>query len=220
MKCNLCETRKPRRFCPGINNQICAPCCGEARENSVACPLNCEYLLEARQHEHYVIAGNIPNMDINLTEEHLERIDPLINLFARFLVAGFAETEGAVDGDMRDAIEGLVKTYRTRQSGLIYDSVSENAIAASVQQKVSTALAEFIKTVEEKTGAGNVFRDADILAALVFWQRFALHVNNGRPRGRAFITLLIDRAIRLERQMQARAAAAQDDDGAPALVTP
>jgi len=160
-------------------------------------------------------------MDINLTEEYLERIDPLVGLFSRFLVGAYVETEGAVDQDMRDAIEALVKTYRTRQSGLIYDSMSENALAASIQQKVSAALAEFIKTVEEKTGAGNVFRDADILGALVFWQRFALHVNNGRRRGRAFITILIDRAIRMEHQMRARAAAsAADSPDGPTLVTP
>lgn len=223
VKCTLCETRKPRRFCPAVNNQICAPCCGEARENTVSCPIDCEYLLEARQHEQYVQADPraIPNMDINLTEEYLERIDPLVGLMSRFLVGAYVETEGAVDQDMRDAIEALVKTYRTRQSGLIYDSMSENAIAASIQQKVSAALAEFIKTVEEKTGSANVFRDADILGALVFWQRFALHVNNGRRRGRAFITILIDRAIRLEHQMQARAAAsAADSPDGPTLVTP
>lgn len=219
VKCTLCETRKPRRFCPGVNNPICAPCCGEARENTVNCPLDCEYLLEARGHERYIDVDprSIPNMDIELTEAYLEGIDPLVGLFARMLLAAFIETEGAVDQDMRDAIEALVKTYRTRQSGLIYDSVSENAIAASIQQKVSASLAEFMKNLEEKTGS-NPIRDADLLGALVFWQRFSLHVNNGRPRGRAFITVLFDRVNRIQQQMQARAK--DSSPGGPSLVVP
>lgn len=219
VKCTLCETRKPRRFCPGTNSQICAPCCGEARENTVDCPIGCEYLLEAREHEHYVLVdpNSIPNMDINLTEEHLQRIDPLVGLFSRMFLAAFVQTEGAVDQDMRDAIDALVKTYRTRQSGLIYDSLSENAIAASIQQKVTTALETFMKTVEEKTGS-NPIREADLLGALVFWQRFSLHVNNGRRKGRAFITILFDRVGRMEREMQAQKA--QPEDSGPSLVVP
>ncbi len=219
MKCTLCETRKPRRYCPGLNNPICAPCCGEARENTVNCPLDCEYLLEARGHERYIDVDprSIPNMDIELTEAYLERIDPLVTLIARMLLEGFFETEGAVDQDIRDAIEALVKTYRTRQSGLIYDSISENAVAASIQQKVSASIAKFLKNVEEKTGSNSI-RDADLLGALVFWQRLSLHVNNGRPRGRAFITVLLDRVSRILNQMQARAT--DSSAGGPSLVVP
>jgi hypothetical protein len=219
VKCTLCETRKPRRHCPGVDHPICAPCCGEARENTVNCPLDCEYLLEARGHERYIDVDprSIPNMDIELTEAYLERIDPLVTLIARVLLEGFFETEGAVDQDIRDAIEALVKTYRTRQSGLIYDSISENAVAASIQQKVSASIAKFLKNVEEKTGS-NPIRDADLLGALVFWQRLSLHVNNGRPRGRAFITVLLDRVNRILNQMQARAK--DSSAGGPSLVVP
>lgn len=217
VKCTLCETRKPRRFCPGVNNQICAPCCGEARENTVNCPIDCEYLLEARSHERYIDVdpASIPNRDIELTEEYLERIDPLIGLFSRFLLVASIETEGAVDQDMREAIEALVKSYRTRQSGLIYDSRPENAIAASIQQRVTTALTEFTDKVQEKTGS-NPIRDADILGALIFWQRFSLHINNGRPKGRSFITILFDRVNQLNREIQAR----PEPESGPSLLVP
>ena len=51
MACALCETRRPRRFCPGVRGDICTLCCGSEREVSVACPLDCEYLREAHKHE-------------------------------------------------------------------------------------------------------------------------------------------------------------------------
>ena len=44
MNCAICETRRPRRYCPGVRGEICAICCGTAREVTVDCPLDCPYL--------------------------------------------------------------------------------------------------------------------------------------------------------------------------------
>ena len=51
MACAICETRRPRRFCPGVRGDICSICCGTEREVTVDCPLDCEYLQEARRHD-------------------------------------------------------------------------------------------------------------------------------------------------------------------------
>ena len=51
MKCVICEERKPRRHCPGVRGEICHTCCGQERENTVDCPLDCAYLREARVRE-------------------------------------------------------------------------------------------------------------------------------------------------------------------------
>ena len=51
MACAICETRRPRRFCPGVRGDICSICCGTEREVTVDCPLDCEFLQEARRHE-------------------------------------------------------------------------------------------------------------------------------------------------------------------------
>lgn len=205
VKCTLCETRKPRRFCPGVNNQICAPCCGESRENTVNCPLDCEYLLEAREHENYVEINpdSMPNRDIQLSDAYLEQIDGLLNLFAGFLCSAAIETEGSTDADVRDALEALIKSYRTRQSGLIYDSVSDNALAAAIQRYFNERLEHVHREMQERTG-GSPVRDADVLGALVFWQRAAHQINNGRRRGRTFITLLIHRVSELRMQYDAQ----------------
>src|ERR1035441_6424798 len=51
MQCSICQTRRSRRFCPGVRGEICSLCCGEEREVTVDCPLDCEFLREGRRHE-------------------------------------------------------------------------------------------------------------------------------------------------------------------------
>ncbi len=38
MKCPICDTRKPRRHCPGVHGEICSICCGNEREVSISLP--------------------------------------------------------------------------------------------------------------------------------------------------------------------------------------
>src|ERR1700682_5299675 len=71
MKCKICNTRKPRRYCPGVNGDICSICCGSEREVTVNCPLDCPYLVEARHHEKppAMSAQQLPNQDVRISEE-------------------------------------------------------------------------------------------------------------------------------------------------------
>jgi hypothetical protein len=190
MKCKICETRKPRRYCPGVSGDICSICCGASREVTVSCPLDCQYLMEARLHEKPVPVNpeEIPNQDVKITEEFLRDHEPLlIFLGAKLLDASLADSL-ALDSDVREALDSLIRTYRTLQSGLYYESLPNNLVAAAIHQKVQEAIQELRKELSEK-GATTI-RDAEILGVLVFLQRVGLHQNNGRPRGRAFIDYL------------------------------
>jgi len=130
---------------------------------------------------------DIPNLDIQLKEnfvqDHEHEVMALSLAMARAM-----EGEKAVDLDAREAIESLVKTYRTLQSGLIYESRPQNPYAAGVQERLANAIEELRKMAEE---AGmQTLRDADVLATLVFLQRLEIQHNNGRRRGRAFFDFL------------------------------
>jgi hypothetical protein len=192
MKCRICETRKPRRYCPGMSADICSVCCGAEREVTVNCPLDCQFLAEARLHEKppELKPEDIPNRDIPVSEEFLRDQEPLLIFMGAKLVEAALATAGAVDSDVRDALDSLARTYRTLQSGLYYESRPANLVAAAIQQKLQDAIDKLRKELQEK-GATPV-RDADVLGVLVFLQRVALHRNNGRPRGRAFIHYLHD----------------------------
>jgi hypothetical protein len=190
MKCKICETRKARRHCPGVHGEICSICCGNEREVTISCPLDCPYLVEARQHEkrHEVNPDEVPNRDVEVTEEFLREHEPLfILLGSRLLEAALAST-GAVDSDVRDALQSLIRTYRTLQSGLYYETKPANLIAAGIHQRMQEAIDSLRKELAQKNAMP--LRDAEILGTLVFLERVELHENNGRPRGRAFIDYL------------------------------
>jgi len=190
MKCRLCDTRKPRRYCPGVSGDICSICCGDKREVTVDCPLDCQYLAEARLHEKLaeINPEEIPNRDIRVSEEFLRDHEPLLIFLGAKILEAVLATPGAVDSDVRDALESLIRTHRTLQSGLYYETKPSNLIAASIHEKVQEAIALLRKELSEK--GAPALRDAEVLGTLVFLQHVALSRNNGRPRGRALISYL------------------------------
>ena len=123
MACKICETRRPRRFCPGVGGDICPICCGTGRESTIRCPLDCAYLQEARLHEKPREAdpGEVPFADVQLSRPFLEKNNPLVLATGRLLFEA-AVAGDAVDGDLREALDSMVRTYRTLESGLIYES--------------------------------------------------------------------------------------------------
>jgi hypothetical protein len=196
MKCKICNTRKPRRYCPGVGGDICSICCGSEREVTVNCPLDCVYLVEARGHEKAppVPAEQIPNQDVRISEEFLRDHEPLlIFLGAKLLEASLdtsLETASVVDSDVQEALESLIRTHRTLESGLYYETRPNNLLAAGIHQKIQDAVQELRKELGEK--GSTPIRDSEILGVLVFLERVGLHQRNGRPRGRAFIDYLRD----------------------------
>jgi hypothetical protein len=191
MACAICETRRPKRFCPGVRGEICTVCCGTEREITVDCPLDCPYLRDARKHEKPlpIDPEKVPNRDIRISEEFLASNEQLLSFLAGAVVAAAFDTPGAVDFDVREAIEALVRSYRTLQSGVYYESVPANPLAANIYRLAQEAVARF-RAEEQKAVGISKTRDADVLGVLVFLERVELDRNNGRRRGRAFIDSL------------------------------
>jgi hypothetical protein len=186
----LCAKRKAKRTCPGVRGGICSICCGEQREETVACPLDCEYLIESRKREKpQPMPATIPNADIQVTEKFLREQAELLNFTAQSLLAAAFEIPGVVDSDIREALTALTRTYRTRESGLIYDTRPDNLLAGALQERVELTVREFRERKQQTSGMFSV-RDADVLGVLVFLQRLELQFANGRRRGRAFIDYL------------------------------
>jgi hypothetical protein len=191
MACAICETRRPRRFCPGVRGDICSICCGAEREVSVTCPFECEYLQESRRHERPapVEPSAVPNQDIRVTERFIEEHQDLLTFVGRVVVGSALDTPGAVDYDVREALEALIRTYRTLASGVYYETLPPNPLAASIFRAVQEAVAAFRQREQQQLGMSRT-RDADVLGVLVFLQRVELDRNNGRQRGRAFLSSL------------------------------
>jgi hypothetical protein len=190
MKCKICDTRKPRRHCLGVNGEICSLCCGNEREVTISCPLDCPYLVESRHHEkpRPLDPADVPNQDVHVTEQFLREHEPLLMFLSSRLLEASLSAAGAVDSDVREALQSLIRTYRTLQSGLYYETRPANLIAAGIHQRMQEAVEALRKELAEKNATP--MRDAEILGTLVFLERIELNQNNGRPRSRAFLDYL------------------------------
>jgi hypothetical protein len=198
MRCAICAVRRPKRMCPGVGGEICAICCGTGREETVSCPLDCEYLRDARRHEKEArrdektldrSGDKLPDTDIRVTDEFLRDHENLLIALAGIVCETTLETPGAVDSDVRDTLAALVRTYRTLAAGVYYETLPENAVAARIFRGVQDKIKQFRDEEQRKLGMPAT-RDGDLLRCLVFLERVAFSNDNGRRRGRAFIDLL------------------------------
>jgi hypothetical protein len=191
VNCVICGIRKPRRYCLGVSANICSICCGTGREQSIDCPLECTYLREAHEHERLpeLDAASLPNPDVEITEEFLRANEVLMAFLAVSVFEGALENPRATDWDVREAFEALIKTYRTLQTGLYYETRPTNLFAAGIAASVKTALAKIQVKEMEATGISTI-RDAAVLGVIVFLQRLEYSHNNGRRRSRAFLDFL------------------------------
>jgi hypothetical protein len=189
--CKICGKRRARRACPAVQGDICTICCGTEREVSLSCPLECEYLQEAHRREKPVPVpeDRIPNADITVTEEFIHSHGDLLIFCAYGLLQAALRTPGAIDTDVLAALEALIQTYRTRESGLYYETRAENRIAASIQRSFTESLQEYEKIRAQRERLLPL-RNSEILKVLVFLHRIGRQHRNGRPRGRMFISLL------------------------------
>lgn len=187
-KCVLCAVRRPKRYCPALRGDICPQCCGKEREETVACPFDCEYLRQGRDHERLreLTPEEIPHREIVIQEQFLKDHEPLVLVAAAAIAEGTERLEGLIDADAREALESLVQTYKTLGSGLIYESKPRNPIAAALHELVQLRVAEFRQRITEQAGYAGIL-DSHVLGVLLFLQRLELQLNNGRRRGRSFL---------------------------------
>ena len=156
------------------------------------CPFECEFLQESRKHETPapLTPIDLPNQDIRVSEKFLEENENLVFFVSHHLVHAALRVTGAVDSEVRQALDSLIRTWRTLQSGIYYETLPETRPALDLYRAMQGSLAEFQRHQSEigysKTGASTV------LQVLVFLQRLELDRANGRPLGRAFLNVLWD----------------------------
>ena len=188
MTCFLCDSRKAKRFCPAVRTQICPQCCGKEREETLDCPLECPYLQEGREHEKPagLDPSAFPYQEIQVTEKFLRDHEDLLTATAQFTLGAAFQAPGAVDRDVRDALDALVRTYKTLESGVYYQTMPQSPIAGAIVAQLQQALQQFRQQDAERTGVTRT-RDTDVLGVLIFLLRMALHDDNGRRLGKSFL---------------------------------
>lgn len=144
MKCPLCEQRKGKRFCPAERATICAQCCGEKRMVEIDCPESCEYLKTGREREsEQEYRRFLRTADEPARQRYfrvLSRMEQVV-VYLEILIAEERRTvRELADRDVLQALDLLIATLRTEDSGVLYERTSENLRVEGLRRALSEEL--------------------------------------------------------------------------------
>ncbi len=194
MSCVICKIRKEKRFCPAVHGRICPQCCGEQREVTLECPLDCPYLIQAREHEKPRSADQIDPaalfLQIEVSDQFMYQHEHLL-MGLTFALAKAARGDRSLhDQDLIAALTVLAKGYERRvNSGLHYEQPLTSDSQRRAANEVETMVREYREAEQKHVGYSSL-RDSQVLNALVFLVRLAHGRTSGRPKSRAFVEFL------------------------------
>jgi hypothetical protein len=192
LNCPICETRKGARYCPAKGEKICALCCGREREVTISCPADCAYLLAAHRYEEQhkrALPADTPFLEERVPQDIVYTHQQLLAALA-FQIAKFANGQSSTaDPDVLSSLAALAASYKTLQSGLVYERPPD----IPVQRQLYLALSGYLGEIKQKaaeSGNSGAVKDQAIFQVIVFLYRMGLLRSNGRPRSRGFIEFL------------------------------
>jgi hypothetical protein len=194
LSCAICEIRKEKRFCPAAHGRICPQCCGEQREVTLDCPLDCPYLLQAREHERPRTADQIDPaglfLQIEVSDQFMYEKEHLLMGLTYALAKAARSDRSLHDQDLSAALSMLATSYERRiNSGLHYEQPLTSDSQRKAAAEVETMVKEY-REAEQKHAGYSSLRDSDVLKALVFLLRLGHGRTSGRPKSRAFVEFL------------------------------
>jgi hypothetical protein len=194
LSCVICEIRKEKRFCPAVHARICPQCCGEQREVTLDCPIDCPYLQQAREHEKPRSAEQIDPaglfLQISVSDQFMYEKEHLLMGLTYALSKAARGDRSLHDHDLISTLSMLATSYERRiNSGLHYEQplTSDSQRRAAIE--VETMIKEY-REAEQKHVGYSTLKDSEVLKALVFLLRLAHGRTSGRPKSRAFVEFL------------------------------
>ena len=189
--CAICHKRKAKRHCPGLNQSICAVCCGTEREMTVDCPSDCTYLRESRRYEWEKLppASAVPFPEVEISDSFLDEHGRFIGQLAYRLWRYVQQVPGTTDRDLEGAMEKTIRTYETLSTGIYYESLPEEAAQLGVYRTLKNFLSEYEKRLREQGRLAGI-KESSVIRSLIFLLRVAALHSSKRPRSRGFIDFL------------------------------
>jgi hypothetical protein len=192
--CPICNLRKEKRFCPAVHGRICPQCCGEQREVTLDCPLECPYLRQAREHEKPRPADQLDSsalfLKVEVSDQFMYQREHLLMGLTYALAKAARSDHSLNDRDLIATLSALATSHnRLVNSGLHYEQPITSAAQQRTAAEVETMLKEY-REAEQKHLGYSTLHDSDVLKALVFLLRLAYGRTSGRPKSRAFVEFL------------------------------
>ena len=136
MSCPICEKRPPKRFCPAKGEKICAICCGEGREVTIDCPIDCSYLIAAHryeaEHRKPVPFGELPYPDVQFPVEFVYQHWPVVAGLSGTILRFQLDSKDLRDSAIFDALQALAETYSTLGTGIYYERAPDSPAARAL----------------------------------------------------------------------------------------
>jgi len=218
--CPICAKRRGKRHCPGLarsrwagkTETICAQCCGEQREATIDCPLDCPYLLAAHRYEAErptAAPAELAFPQVALDRDFLDEQQRFIAALGLFFCRFAAEQKDVRDSDLLAALDSLARGYQTLESGLYYEQPPDAPAARALYAAARDFLEQYSQQHQQERGTS--LRPGEVLRALVFLRRLGQRESNGRPLTRIFLNFL---------RAQLPAEAQATTPSAPPLIVP
>lgn len=164
--CPLCSARKPKRFCPALDRQICAVCCGTKRLTEISCPPTCAFLSSARAHPAAVVQrrqerdfGFLLPLLAELSEAQYRL---LVFLQGITLEHSASALPPLLDSDLADAASTVAATLETAGKGIIY----QHQAASLPAQRLATAIEAALQRLAAAAGSRRHAVERDAVVAL------------------------------------------------------
>ena len=174
MLCPLCRTRKAKRTCPGVGQQICAVCCGTKRIVEIACPPTCIYLTTAQRHPAASVKRQqeqdlavLLNALGRLSEPQLQMFFVMHTFISRFKPEGLP----LADADVAEAAGALATSFETASRGVLYEQQSQSPAAEALRRE----LKEFLAKIAGESGASGSRFEREVAVVLRGIERGASH---------------------------------------------
>ncbi|MGH9469568.1 MAG: hypothetical protein ACRD1N_04405 [Terriglobia bacterium] len=190
MICPICQTRKPKRFCPAKFEQICSVCCGEQREVTIDCPSDCPHLVASREYDEErrsIEWGKLPFPDQNIPFSVLELHQELFYQLAFIIAECATENPSLVDSDIHIVLKALAETWQTLAKGLIFENPPTQPILRELYDRLKRACKEYRRREDSGLVAAVSMRDSETRDLLILFAQTAAMHSNDRPKGRAFL---------------------------------
>ena len=158
MKCPLCGKRRAKRSCPAGDSLICAQCCGEKRVLEIDCPESCKFLKAGREREAEDYRKHLQKMDPMSQEKHRKVLFDHQSVIAHLEYAISRQrilARDLCDRDVVQAVNSLLETYRTEDTGLIYERTEDNLRIESLRRELREII-ESYRNPEGEEGEGIV----------------------------------------------------------------
>lgn len=207
--CPACGTRRARRACPALGQQICPVCCGTKRLVEIRCPSDCSYLRAANAHPPAVVQRQ-QERDIGfffpLFGPLTERQQQIVLLLQAALRADEDGAPALTDADVEQAAKATAATFETASRGIVY----EHRAASLSAQRLAGRLQELI---EDQRKQGVRLPDEDVAAAARCVETAAREADRALGGGATAYLALVGRLLRPPKERSA-------DSDPPLIVAP